>query len=179
MASSTEITHSHDGLHSSRYSIACRYALVAFLLSAILAFGGCLVVVPNNKPGCTDAGALNHDPLADLNDGSCRYSSVVFYASTNRYEYIPDPDANQLFIVPIKRIVVTVNGSTLGDIRRYYPNGPSGCSAPGTLTYVLDRGKGAEWVAIVLLDNGRRLIRTGTVSPDSLRKCIAVNVTSN
>ena len=164
----------------SRYSTGCRYAVVAFLLSAVLVFSSCLVVVPNNKPGCMDAGALNHDPLADLNDGSCRYSSVAFYASTNRYEYIPDPDANQLFIVPIKRIVVTVKGSTLGRHSAFtIRTVPSGCSAPGTLTYVLDSDKGVEWVAIVLLDNGRRLVRRGTVSPDSLRKCIAVNVTTN
>ena len=137
---------------------------VELLLCAILLSSGCVLVVPN-KPGCTDPDALNYDSFADLDNGSCTYSLVVFYASASQYEYIPNPDANQLFIIPIDSIVVAVDGSRLGTLRRYYPNGLGSCDAPGTLVYVFDSGADSDWVAVVLLDNGKKIVTSGTIGP--------------
>ena len=152
---------------------------VGLLLCAILLSAGCILVAPN-RPGCTDRDALNYDSLADVDNGSCRFSRIGFYASANQYEYVPNPEANQLFIIPIDSIVVAVDGSRLGTLRKHHPYGPPGsCNAPGVLIYVFDSGEESDWVAVVLLENGKKLIRSGTIRPHSSHKCITVDVTIN
>lgn len=43
----------------------------------------------NSSPGCLDATAMNFDPLADTDDGSCRYPGCIFPEAANY-----DPTAN-------------------------------------------------------------------------------------
>jgi len=152
-----------------------RHGVFGVILCAIIV-NGCVLLVPGIS-GCTDAVALNHRPGADVDDGSCTYSQGGFYASANQYEHVPDPSANQLFLIPIDSIVVRVEGSTLGKLRGYFPNGPENCSAKGTLNYSFGSGDAVEWSAVVLLRDGRRVMTSGTARPRPGSKCVLVDVT--
>lgn len=48
------------------------------LISIVFALVPCSLFV---KEGCTDGMALNEDFEATENDGSCKYSKVIFYGS--------------------------------------------------------------------------------------------------
>ena len=154
------------------------YIAVGLTLWAIVLNQACVLLVPN-RSGCTDAVALNYESAADVGDGSCTYSHVGFYASENQYEYVPNPRANQLFVVRVDSIVVRVDGSTLGKLPVYFPNGPRSCNAPGTLHYAFNSGDAVEWSAIVLLANGRKVVTSGKVRPRQESKCVLVDVTAN
>ena len=158
----------------------CRFVVVVvgLFVCSIFLSDGCVLLVPN-RLGCTDADALNYDSSADVDDGSCRYSRVVFYASANQYEYVPDVNVNQLFNIPIESIVVHVDGSTRGKLRVYFPSGPLSCSAPGTLSYEFRSGDAVEWRALVVLENGKELVTAGKVRPRRESKCIPIDVTTD
>ncbi|MGB0423499.1 MAG: hypothetical protein ACPGED_04230, partial [Flavobacteriales bacterium] len=76
--------------------------------------------VTGNNLGCTDAAAINFDPLATLDDGSCDYTGVT---PAN------DECANAATLV----CNTTVSGSTGGATALGAPLGIAGCNAtPGT-----------------------------------------------
>jgi len=116
--------------------------------------------------GCTDIKALNRNYDADVNDGSCTYSTATFYASAGFYSG-----------VPITGIDVIVNGNVIGTISSIYPSGPGNCSAFGTIPYTFQNGNKLDWNTIVRLSSGAVVYGSGQVEPSSLFSCIKVNVT--
>lgn len=121
---------------------------------------------PEEKRGCTDSKALNQDFQADVNDGSCKYSTVTFYAKFGFFNGIP-----------ISSIDVSVNGGNIGAITATYPNGPGNCSASGTVKYDFGSGDSIDWNTVVFLANGASIFNSGSISPSSFQECIRVNVT--
>jgi hypothetical protein len=107
--------------------------------------------------GCTDPKALNRDINADKENGTCRYSSVVFYMSV---------------IVPSRPVSVSVNGTNIGTITAQYPLGPGNCIAPGCATYEFKNGEKINWVAT---EPGGS-IWTGTAEPNSATDCMKIRV---
>jgi hypothetical protein len=118
------------------------------------------------KKGCRDNKALNYDSDAAKDDGSCRFSNVVFYGQYPAFNGIP-----------IVKIEVTVNGENLGSITSFYPSGPGNCSATGTINYPFRSGELVDWNTTVLLANGNTVFGSGQVTADRFTECLKVNVT--
>jgi hypothetical protein len=115
--------------------------------------------------GCTDSRAINYNPSATKDNGTCRYSDVTFYGAYGSYAG-----------VPIMNVAVSVAGNPLGNLGIIYPSGPGNCSAPGTLSYSFQNGQPVDWNGTITLANGAVLFSSGTVTPSGLN-CIKVNVT--
>ena len=143
---------------------------------------GCVYVAPGSTTiavGCMDKSAVNYDVRAETTDGSCKYSLVVFYASADEYEYVPDQHVNQLFIVSVERITIRVDGITQGELMTHHPEGPERCLANGTVSYEFDTGDAVKWDSKIELSNGHTLRTSGIASPSRLDKCIFVDVTAS
>lgn len=126
--------------------------LLLFLLGIALA--SCDTLIPAPSRGCTDSAALNRDFGAEEDDGSCQYSSVIFYKA------VPGP--------PVQ---VSVDGQPVGSIAAFYPSGPGNCSAPGSATYQLRDGRVRDWTGI-----SGPFISTGTIRADPFSACLRVRV---
>lgn len=118
------------------------------------------------KKGCTDNFARNHSYEAEVDDGSCVYSTATFYASSGFF-----------LGIPIVKIDVSVNGSIIGSMNTVYPNGPGNCSAQGTLAFVFESKDRVDWNTTVYLANGGVVYGSGQVAPAASLDCIKVNVT--
>ena len=125
-----------------------------FLLLALsVAFTSC-DLFSGTPAGCTDPFALNHDASAEEDDGSCRFSEVIFYK-------VPDGP-------PVE---VSVDGQPVGTITAFYPDGPEACSAPGTPSYQLQDGLRHAWEGA-----SGPFRSTGTVQANPSAACIQVRV---
>lgn len=107
--------------------------------------------------GCTDPNALNHNLEADKNDGSCSYSTAVFYMTV---------------INPSRPVTVSVNGISIGTMTAQYPGGPGNCIAPGCVSYKFKSGQKVDWVAT----EPGGLIWTGTAEPSKYADCMKIRV---
>jgi len=123
-----------------------------YLAAILFLFSSC-----TKKKGCTDTKAISYNSDAEVNDGSCEYSSVIFYMSV---------------INPSRPVTVSVNGNNIGTITSQFPSGPGNCSAPGCVTFKFKDGKKLDWVAT----EPGGLIWTGTIEPNSYSECIKVRV---
>jgi len=119
--------------------------------------------------GCMDPKALNHDFSVQIDDGSCSYSRVTFYASSVFFDRI-DRDI-------ISRINVSINGNQIGSTLGIdYANGPAHCSAYGTVPFEFLNGDSIEWYATFFLENGTTKFKSGQVSPSPSAECIKVDL---
>lgn len=117
--------------------------------------------------GCTNSKAINKDINAEVDDGSCVYSSVAFYSSASFFNGIP-----------ISKVDLNINGNHIGSTNgTFYPNGPGNCSAPGTVPFKFSNSNSVDWNATVFLANGATIITSGTASPNSIYDCIKINLT--
>jgi hypothetical protein len=137
-----------------------------FIFSAIF-LTSCLDEKKQKILGCTDFDSLSYNSDATIDDGSCTYSSVTFYARWNNFNY-----------VPITRIEVLVNGEYMDTIPAiYYLNGPENCDAQGTVKYEFQNEERVNWSAIVYLADGAIVHNSGRVRPSSFARCMKINVT--
>jgi hypothetical protein len=109
------------------------------------------------KKGCTDVKALNKTFDAEVDDGSCRYSTAIFYMST---------------INVSRPVTISVGGNNIGNITSQFPNGPGNCSAPGCVVFQFKSGQKLDWIGT----EPGGLIWTGTIEPNSSSECIKVRV---
>ena len=135
-------------------------SLLFVLALALFSFSSC-----TKERGCTDSRALSYDSAAEEDDGSCTYSEVSFYSKWGSFNNIP-----------ISSIDVLVEGNFVGRISAVYPNGPTNCSAEGTVSYRFRSGDAVDWNAEVNLINGGVIFASGgVVSPSRSSECIKVN----
>lgn len=109
------------------------------------------------EKGCTQNGAINYSFTAEEDDGSCEFSTVVFYGTT---------PAN------CPPVVVTVDGQNVGTIDAFYPTGPGNCSVPGVARYSFKSNRRVDWIA----QDGCGRIASGTTAPNRSNQCIGVRV---
>lgn len=101
---------------------AIRLPILLLFLSFLLAFQtGC-----RRERGCDDPLAVNWDPDADVNDGSCIY--------TGRVSFWTNGDGS------CGNIDVYIAGAFSGTIENYFPTGIPECNQVGTLTLELEPG---------------------------------------
>lgn len=119
--------------------------------------------------GCTSGRAINFDPDAEVEDGSCQFSQAIFYAQFN---VVNDER--------IGSIEISINGSRIGTIDQFYFNGISGCDdRRGTIPYRFQSGSVA-WAVEIFDLNGNLILdyrRSTAASPTE--SCIEINVTTN
>lgn len=127
------------------------------LILSILALTLLTSTTCEKEKGCTDIKALNHSFSAEMDDGSCQYSTAVFYGA---------------FFSPCPPVTVQVNGSNIGVIEAAYPNGPGNCSVPGVAKYYFQSGETVDWIAT----DPCGTVFSGTLSPKSSADCIKVRV---
>ena len=141
------------------FRIQCRLGKVwnhkLIALVVVLLLGGCDLVDVVEVPGCTDSRARNRDSSATEDDGSCFYSSVVFYVTN------------------LEAIGARLNldGQLLGTMTRPYLRGPGNCTALGTVNLEFQDGRSHEWEAV--LDS---LSDTGVVFASPSLDCVQVPV---
>ena len=125
--------------------------LLLLLTLVPIAASGCSLF---GLDGCTDRNALNFEPNADNNDGSCSYSRVVFYRVAD------GPSAR-----------VTVDDVIVGTVSVSHPDGPANCATPGTAQYQIRDGDVHEWAA-----EAGSVVNSGTVRAERFTSCIEVQV---
>src|SRR5437868_6986448 len=89
---------------------------VTIMACTIFIFSSCT----KKEKGCLDPSSLTYNSDAEVDNGTCSYSTVTFYMSV---------------INPSRPVTVTVDGNTVGTITAQYPSGPGNCSAPGCAIY--------------------------------------------
>ena len=119
------------------------------LLTSVLS--GCAV------QGCTDGNALNYEFGANEEDGSCRFSNVVFYSAVDLGNF---------------GVTINLDGVESGEITTFYPNPPNNCTAPGTVQITLLDGEAHDWDAT----HASGAISTGIVQASSQQECIIERV---
>lgn len=134
-----------------------------FIMKKILIFSSITVMVfcsvgcKKEKKGCIDPKALNRNIEAEVDNGTCDYSTVIFYMSV---------------INPSRPVNVAVNGNNIGTITAQYPGGPGNCIAPGCAIFKFKNGQKIDWVAT----EPGGVIWTGSVEPSAFYDCIKVRV---
>jgi len=123
------------------------------------------------KPGCTNTRAINYDYSANVDNGTCEYSNVVFYSKYDMYNI-------NGYIYQINNVEVSVNGNFIGNVTSYYPNGVSSCYATGCVTYQMITDKKIYWESTINLINHTPIYNSGSLTPYS-SDCLRVSVVND
>lgn len=134
------------------------YLLVALIIS----ISSC------KKEGCTNSSALNHSSEAKKDDGSCNFSTVVFWAAHNQYQV----GWNTYNVTSIS---IKVNEVNVGNITSVYGAAPA-CGAGGCISYKIKDNPSVKWSAAITLQNGTTVNKSGTVNASPNQECIALRV---
>jgi hypothetical protein len=128
------------------------------------------IVFLSCKKGCIDNNALNDNPRARKDNGTCKYSAVTFYALKSKYGSLDST---------ITSIDVAVNGTYLGTIHGNLPAGPATCNELNTLFYQIVNMSGVDWKATIHYIGGIPVDTTthGSSGPNHFTECIKLNVT--
>src|SRR5438876_132230 len=108
----------------------------------------------HKKEGCTDTRSINYDSGAGTDNGSCKYSSVIFYASQLKYN---GNDADYFDVL--------INGKLIGSVTEFYPNGTANCAAYGCASYSFSNGNSVGWKVIAHFQGGNTQSDSGRISP--------------
>lgn len=114
-----------------------------FLLLAISLF--VITSCSKDKEGCNDRRASNYDQNVVVDDGSCIFTAVTFYA-----------DSNQVNGQSFSSIDVTVNGVVVGSFTGsgFFTDGSQVCGSPNTAVYNTNGESEVSWSAKINRDGG-------------------------
>jgi hypothetical protein len=118
----------------------------------------------SKKEGCNYSEATNYDEMVVVDDGSCRFSKLTFYADTTHI--------NGVYIT---RIDINIDGVVVGSFDGMELNMTGDCSG-GDNTYVYDLDNGTiNWNSAIYLTGGTILTSSGAAVTDPNIPCIEIN----
>jgi hypothetical protein len=128
----------------------------------ILAFASLAVIsCSKDKEGCNDRRASNYDSKVVVDDGSCIFTDLTFYA-----------DSSHIDGIAISKIEVTVNGSLIGSFNGYFNNGNQVCGATNTAVFETNGESEVAWSAVIYQLGGTTVSRSGVYTGIEEEACV-------
>jgi hypothetical protein len=123
------------------------------------------------EQGCTNERALNYSSGAEKDDGTCNYSTVVFWARKQQH-----PVGNSFS--GVSSITLHVDDVNVGSITNIYnPFHPvPTCGSNGCVTFNMVNNSLIGWYALITLQNGTAIEKSGVVHASADQECIAVQI---
>ncbi|MGB0887904.1 MAG: hypothetical protein ACPGSL_07260 [Vicingaceae bacterium] len=137
-----------------------------FLLLAISFF--MITSCSKDKEGCNDRRASNYDQNVVVDDGSCIFTAVTFYA-----------DSNQTNGFNFSSIDVIVNGDEIGTFNGsgFFTNGSQVCGSPNTAVFKTRGESEVRWTARINRDGGLPpIVNEGIVTDIESQGCVIQQV---
>jgi hypothetical protein len=130
---------------------------VLFILTLALVVTSC----SKDKEGCNDRRASNYDENVVIDDGSCIFTTVTFYA-----------DSSQVNGIPISSIDVTVNGAIIGSFNGFFNDGSQVCGATNTAVFPTNGESLVAWKATIYQLGGTYVENEGEYIGISNEGCV-------
>ncbi len=122
--------------------------LLLILTVTTIGFASC----SKDKEGCNDRRASNYDDKVVVDDGSCVFTALTFYANASQYMAAGETQA-----ITITNIEVTVDGTVIGSFNGHFNNGNQVCGATNTAVFNTNGESSVAWSA--------KVYRQGLTSP--------------
>jgi len=135
--------------------------VLVILTLATLVIASC----SKDKEGCNDRRASNYDENVVVDDGSCIFTKVSFYA-----------DSSEINGIPISEIEVTVNGAIIGTFNGYHLTGTDVCNATNTAVFETNGETSVDWSATVYQFGGTTVALSGSVTGIGTQGCVISQV---
>jgi hypothetical protein len=138
---------------------------IFFILSLVaLSIASC----SKEKEGCNDSSASNYDNQVVVDDGSCTYTALTFYADSSEYQ-------GKL----ITTIEIIIDGESIGDFSGSYLSGSQVCDASNTVVYDTQGATSISWNAIINQSGGTSVSTSGIYSGITTETCVIQQVLPN
>lgn len=118
-----------------------------------------------DKEGCNDRRASNYDEKVIVDNGTCIYTSVTFYADSSEYNG-----------KTISNIQVTVDGDIVGSFNGHFTNGNQVCGATNTAVYNTTGETSVVWSAVIYQNGGTSVTTSGEYLGISNQTCVIQQV---
>jgi hypothetical protein len=128
---------------------------------AVLAITSC----SKDQEGCNDTRARNFDVNVIVDDGSCVYTALTFYADSSQYNG-----------KTISDIEITIDGAVVGNFNGFFTVGNQVCDATNTAIYDTRGDTSVSWSAIIYLNGGTIVTNSNTYNGISSETCVIQQV---
>jgi hypothetical protein len=118
-----------------------------------------------DEEGCNDRRASNYDEKVIVDDGSCMYTTVTFYADSSQYNG-----------KTISNIEVTVGGEIIGSFNGHFTDNSQVCGATNTAIYNTTGDTSVVWSAVVYLNNSTTVTSSGEYIGITNQTCVIQQV---
>jgi hypothetical protein len=131
--------------------------VLVILTVAALAISSC----SKDKEGCNDRRASNYDEKVVVDNGSCIFTTVTFYA-----------DSSHVNGIAISSIDVTVNGAVIGSFNGFFNDGSQVCGATNTAVFPTNGESLVAWSAVIHQLGGTTVASSGEYIGISNEGCV-------
>ncbi len=138
------------------------------LLLILTIAGIAITSCSKDKEGCNDRRATNYDEYAVVDDGTCDFTTLTFYA-----------DSTHTNGLQVSSIDVTVDGTSIGSFTGYHPIGIQVCGTENTAIYKTQGETSVAWTATIHLFGGGTSSNSGTVNTSVNQACSIVHTLPN
>jgi hypothetical protein len=135
--------------------------IILLLISTFITITSC----SKDKEGCNDSRATNYDEQVIVDNGTCTYTAVTFYADSSEYNG-----------KTISRIEITVEGKIIGSFNGFFTNGTQVCGATNTAVYNTTGDTSVVWSAIIYQNGGTSVTSSGEYSGITNQTCVIKQV---
>ena len=117
-----------------------------------------------DKEGCNDRRASNYDEYAVIDNGTCNFTTLTFYA-----------DSTHTNGLQISSIDVSVGGTAVGSFSGYHFSGEQVCGTDRIAIYKTQGETSVSWTATINLFGGLTTSSSGTVNTSVNQPCAIVH----